>query len=177
MFDLGFYERVIPIRSRAKHTAKKIIVGAVCALALIVWIISALISEAGFVSCFVVSGVIVAIPFAVSSFSASELEYSISTTSVSLSMIYNGKRRKELFYAEAEDIVFIAPNTPQNMDKAEELEPEEHFEALSMDENGLEEWLVVFKDDKDRNHLFVFEAESGIQKLLRQLKPSAMTLR
>lgn len=177
MFDLGFYERVIPLKSPAKHTAKKIVIGVICTLALIVWIISALISEAGLVSCFVVSAVIVAIPFAVSSFSASELEYSISTTSISLSMIYNGKRRKELFYAEAEDIVFIAPNTPQNMDKAEELEPAEHFEALSQDESELEEWLVVFKDDKDRNHLFVFEAENGIQKLLRQLRPSAMTLR
>jgi len=183
MIDLGFYEKVVSIKGERKSKLKKTGVFIACGLALLVWIIAALISGAGVVACVLVSVFIAAVPFVVSSFTATELEISFSADHISLSMIYGGKRRKEVFYAEPDDIVLIAPNTKENMEKAEALSPKQRFTALSDKKSGdssaaeLKEWITVFKDDRENHYLFVFEAEDGAQKLLKALKPSAMSYR
>ncbi len=177
MLELGFYERAVPIRSRGKNTARRITVAVLAGIALVVWIISAIISGAGAVACVLVSVLIAAVPFVVSGFSATELEYSISADSVSLAMIYGKSRRKEVFFAEADDILLIAPNTKENRDYAASHSPRESFSALSEAKDGLSQWLILFKDEKENNYIFTFEAEDGIVKLLKALRPSALRLR
>ena len=174
MIELGFYERVVPMRSRAKNTVRKVGVAVACGLALIVWLFAALISGTGVVACLIVSLLIAAIPFVISSLTATELEYSISADSISLAMIYGGKRRKEVFWAEADDILLIAPNSAENQVKAEAYSPKQRFLAVS-DAEDVNQWLVVFKDEKENNYLFTFEAEDGVQKLLKMLKPAAFS--
>ena len=176
MIDLGFYERVVAIRSRSKNTTRKIIISALSGVALAVWIVIAIIMGAGVVACILVSVLIAALPFVISGFSATELEISISSDSVSLAMIYGGKRRKEVFWAEADDILLIAPATEDNLKEAESYEPKDSFNATSDDEE-MKKWLMVFKDEKENNYLFTFEAEDGVQKLLKALKPSAFKTR
>jgi len=176
MIDLGFYERVVAIRSRSKNTTRKIIISALSGVALAVWIVIAIIMGAGVVACILVSVLIAALPFVISGFSATELEISISSDSVSLAMIYGGKRRKEVFWAEADDILLIAPATEDNLKVAESYEPKDSFNATSDDEE-MKKWLMVFKDEKENNYLFTFEAEDGVQKLLKALKPSAFKTR
>lgn len=176
MIDLGFYERVVAIRSRSKNTTRKIIISALSGVALAVWIVIAIIMGAGVVACILVSVLIAALPFVISGFSATELEISISSDSVSLAMIYGGKRRKEVFWAEADDILLIAPATEDNLKAAESYEPKDSFNATSDDEE-MKKWLMVFKDEKENNYLFTFEAEDGVQKLLKALKPSAFKTR
>jgi hypothetical protein len=176
MIDLGFYERVVAIRSPKKNNMRKVIISALCGLALAVWIACALVMGAGVVACVLISVLIVAVPFVVTSFSANELEYAISADSVTLAMIYNGRRRKEIFWAEADDILLIAPNTEDNRKTAQAYEPREKFSATT--ESGeLDEWLIVFKDEKDEKYLFTFEADGGVQKLLKAIKPSAFKVR
>lgn len=176
MIDLGFYERVVAIRSRKKNSTRKVIISALCGMALAVWIILAIIMGAGVVACILVSVLIAAVPFVISGFSATELEISISSDSVTLAMIYGGRRRKEVFFAEAEDVLLIAPNTAENLKMAESYEPSDRFDATSDDEE-MKKWLMVFKDEKDNNYLFTFETEEGAQKLLKALKPSAFKTR
>lgn len=177
MLELGFYERVVPIRSRGKNTARKVTAAVLAGLALVVWIISAIISGAGVVACVLVSVLIAAVPFVVSSFSATELEYSISSDSVTLATIYGKSRRKEIFFAEPNDILLIAPNTKDNKAEADRHLPKQTFFAVSDSNDGLTQWLILFKDEKENNYLFIFEAEDGVQKLLKSLKPSALRLR
>lgn len=176
MIDLGFYERVVAIRSRKKNNTRKVIISALAGAALAVWIAVAIIMGAGVVACVLVSVLIAALPFVIGGFSATELEYSVSADSITLAQIYGGRRRKEVFWAEADDILLITPKTDDNMKSALSYEPKETFEAIS-EEDGMTEWLVVFKDEKDNNYLFVFEAEDGVQKLLKLLKPSAFRMR
>ena len=177
MIELGFYEKVVPIKAKAKHTAKKVVIGVVCALAVIIWLVSAIIAQASFVACFVVALVIAAVPFVVSSFTATELEYSVSSDSVSLAMIYGGKRRKEIFSAYPDDILLIAPATEDNVKKAEAYGLSEFYTAVTGEDASLPRWLIVFKDEKDRHYAFTFEAEDGIQKILKALKPSVISFR
>ena len=176
MIDLGFYERVVAIRSNAKNTTRRVVVSALAGVVLAIWIVLAIIMKAGVVACILVSVLIAAVPFAVSGFSATELEYAISSDSVTLAMIYGGRRRKEVFYAEAEDILLIAPSTDDNVKAAEAYDIKESFSAISNDAE-MKKWLMVFKDEKDNNYLFTFEAEDGVQKLLKALKPSAFKIR
>ena len=177
MIDLGFYERVVSIRSHKKSNTRKVIISALSGVALAVWIILAIVMGAGVVACILVSVLIAAVPFVISGLSATELEYSISSDSVTLAMIYGGRRRKEIFWAEANDILLIAPATDDNLKAAESYEPKETFEASSDGDEELKKWLIVFKDEKDNNYLFTFEAEDGVQKLLKLLKPSAFKTR
>ena len=178
MIDLGFYERVIQIKNQKKNKMKKTGIIIACGITLAVWIAIALILGAGAIACVLVSVLIVAVPFAVTSFTATELEISFSADHISLSMIYGGRRRKELFWAEPDDMVLIAPNTKENLAKADEFSPKQRFSALSGDKDeNVKEWIAVFKDSKENHYLFTFEAEEGAQKLLKALKPSAMSYR
>lgn len=182
MIDLGFYERVISIKDQKKNKTKKIGIFIACAVALLIWLIVAIVAGAAAVACVIVSVFIAAVPFAVSNLSATELEISLSPDHISLSMIYGGRRRKEVFYAEPDDMLLIAPNTKDNLAKAEALTIKERFTALSGNCNeqsaeNLKQWLAVFKDGKDNNYLFIFEAEDGAQKLLKSLAPSVMSYR
>ena len=178
MIDLGFYERVVSIKSQTKNRVRRIGVAVACGLALVVWLIASIVLGAGAVACVLVSVLIAAVPFVVSSFTGTELEISLSADHVSLSMIYGGKRRKEIFYAEPEDIVLISPNTPENLAKAEAFEPKQRFTAISKTRTEeVKEWIVVFADDKENHYLFIFEAEDGVQKLLKMLKPSTFSNR
>lgn len=177
MIDLGFYERVVTLKDQKKNRYKKIGIMIASGLAVAVWLIVSILAKAGVVACVLVSVLIAAIPFAVTSLSATELEVAISADHIMLSMIYGGRRRKEIFFAEPDDILLIAPNTPDNRRIAEDSHPKQSFEALSKEREGLCEWLVVFKDEKENNYIFIFEAEDGVQKLLKLLKPSAFRSR
>ena len=105
-----------------------------------------------------------------------EYEYCISEHEITLAKIYAKRRRKEIFSAEAKSILFIAPATDDNIKKAREYRPAEQFNVYSANtESKL--WLAVFENEKEENTLFIFEAEDSITKILRSLKPSALTLR
>lgn len=177
MIELGFYEKTLAIKKKSKHTAQKVILIVVCAVALCVWLLSALLSDMGFLACLGVSAVIVCVPVAFSSFSATELEFTVSESCVSMAMIYGGKKRKEVFTAYADDILLIAPHTPANLDRAESYSPKEIYSVIDDCEKGLCEWLIVFSNDKDDKFVFIFAAEDGIQKILKALKPAAISFR
>ena len=60
MIDLGFYERVVAIRSNAKNATRKVIISALAGVVLAIWIVLAIIMTAGVVACVLVSVLIVA---------------------------------------------------------------------------------------------------------------------
>ena len=176
MVDLGFYEKVVPASGKRKTLLRRalIIIGYI--LALLVWIGSAYSGEISPALILLVALAISGVAFLLLRRSDAEYEYSISESSVTLAKIYGKSKRKELFCAEADSILYIAPHNEINMKKAEDYRPAETYD-VHPEGAQTDLWLMVFENEKEENILFIFEAEGEATKLLRKLKPSAVTFR
>ena len=62
------------------------------------------------------------------------------------------------------------------MKKAEDYRPAETYD-VHPEGAQTDLWLMVFENEKEENILFIFEAEEEATRLLRKLKPSAVTFR
>lgn len=176
MIDLGFYEKVIKAPNRGKVMAYKVLLAAVYLLALAVWLVSSLITAKSPALIVLVTVALSVGAYFVWRGINPEYEYAITSNSLSLAMIYAGRKRKEIFFADAEKILMIAPATDENMAHALKYAPKEQFDVYTLREEA-NLWLAVFEDSDEKNVLFVFEIDEEAIKLLRLLKPSAMTYR
>ncbi len=176
MTDLSFYENVLPSPDKRKLLIIKILLISVYVIFLAVWIASSFISSRSpALIILIAAAATLVLALALSRLSV-ELEYSVSESEITLAKIYSKKRRKEIFSADADSIIFIAPLTEENMKKAESFSPAEQYRMITKNTEK-KTWLVVFEKDKDEKALFAFEAEDYVAKILKQLKPSAISFR
>ena len=176
MVDLGFYERVLPVRSRGRTLLNRILIITAYILSLLIWIGAAYRSELSPAIILVVALAISAVAFFVFRRNDAEYEYSISESEATLAKIYGKSKRREIFSAEAKSILLIAPYNEDSLKKAEEYHPAETYSVYSAEaEENV--WLMVFENEEEDNILFIFEANEEATRLLRKLKPSAMTFR
>ncbi|MBQ8140552.1 MAG: hypothetical protein IJ038_02525 [Clostridia bacterium] len=171
--DLGFYEKVVKPSRKGKNLLLKIITVAVYIIAAAIWIITSVAAErslAVIVLALLAASVIFYVILSRASF---DYEYAISDTSVTLAKIYGKSRRKEVFDIGAENILYIAPKTEDNLKKCEEFKPKSQYDIYSHRSEG-KLWLIVFETAKEERFVFVFEPEDYALKLLKTLKPSAM---
>ena len=176
MVELGFYERVLKTPNTAKTLFTKIIIIAVYAIIAISLVLSALFNGANpALSVLFIAPLSLALYIIFPKISP-EYEYCISETAITLAKIYGKSRRKEVFEAQSDAILFIAPKTEANMKKALDYRPAEQYDIYTSNPK-CEIWLAVFENEKEEKTLFIFEAESSVTKILRVLKPSAMTFR
>ena len=176
MIDLGFYEKVVPATGKKKTLLHKalIIIGYI--LALLIWIGSAYSGGISPTVILLVALAMSCVTFLMLRRNDAEYEYAISETAVTLAKIYGNSKREELFSAEAESILLVAPMNETNIKKAEDYRPAETYNVYPA-EATQNLWLMVFENEKEEKVLFVFKAEEEATKLLRKLKPSAMTFR
>ena len=176
MLDLGFYENIIKDPKSHKNLAVKILAAIICVF-LAASLLSAAIVRNFPPVIFILALVFIALLlYLVFIFFSVEYEYSISDTCVSLAKIYAKTKRKEIFSAEPDEILMIAPNTEDNMKKALDYHPKTRFDIYEKKSQD-NRWLVVLELSRGELALFVFDAPSGIEKILKKLKPSAMTFR
>lgn len=176
MVELGFYERVIKPQNTGKMLFTKIIIIAVYAITALSLVISALFNATAPALAFVLIILLSAALYIIFPMISPEYEYCISETAITLAKIYGKRRRKEIFEAPSDTILFIAPKNEANIKKALDYRPAEQYDIYNSD-SELEIWLAVFENEKEEKTLFIFEAENSVTKILRVLKPSAMTFR
>ncbi len=176
MSELSFYENVIPSPKKRKNLVIKITIISAYVIFLAVWILSAFISRrnpALIILVVTVASVVAALalrPLSV------EFEYYISDSQITLAKIYGKSRRREMFSADTDSILLIAPETEENIKKAEAYQPREQYRMATKSADK-KAWIVVFENDKDEKFLFTFDAEDYVTKILKQLKPSAISFR
>ena len=176
MVELGFYEKVIKAQNTWKLLLYKITIIAVYTITTILLFISALFNATTPALAFVLIAILSLALYIILPKISPEYEYCISETSITLAKIYGKSRRKEIFEAPSGSILFIAPKNETNMKKALDYHPTEQYDIYtSSTDCGI--WLAVFENEDEEKTLFVFEAEDSATKILRVLKPSAMTFR
>lgn len=176
MTDLSFYENVLPSPNKKKNTIIKIALILLYALVAAIWILSAFISKYNpAIILFVIALLSLALWLILRRFNV-EFEYSVSDSEITLAKIYGKSRRKEIFSADADDILLIAPETEENIKKAEAYQPRAKYRMCSQNTEK-KVWIVVFENDDEDKFLFTFEAEDYVTKILKQLKPSAISFR
>ena len=176
MVDLGFYEKVVPATGRKKTLLHKVLIIIGYIIALLIWIGAAYSGGISPTVILIVALAMSCVTFFLLRRNDAEYEYAISETAVTLAKIYGKSKREELFSAEAESILLIAPMNEMNIKNAEDYRPAETY-RVHPEEVTENLWLMVFENEKEKNILFIFEAEEDATKLLRKLKPSAMTFR
>ena len=176
MLELGFYENIVKHKRAALHFVLKILITAICVIATLATLVILSTNSYPPILTLIVLAVAAVIVYLSFIFLSVEHECSVSESSISLSRIYAKKMRRELFSADADDVLMIAPATEDNLKKAETYRPKSCFKVYDKaSEDTL--WLVVFEMKKGENALFIFTAPVGIEKIFRKIKPSALLFR
>lgn len=176
MVELGFYEKVIKGQNTGKVLLSKIIIIAVYAISVASLILSALFNATTPALAVVLIAALSIALYIIFPKISPEYEYCISETAITLAKIYGKSRRKEIFEAPSNTILFIAPKNEVNTKKALDYRPTEQYDIYTSNTQcGI--WLAVFENENEEKTLFVFEAEDSVAKILRVLRPSAMTFR
>lgn len=176
MVELGFYERVVKAQNTAKTLLTKIAVIAIYGVTVLALILSALFNATTPMLAFLLIAFLSLALYIILPRISPEYEYCISETAITLAKIYGKRRRKEIFEAQSKSILFIAPKNEANMKKALDYRPTEEYDIYTAN-TECKIWLAVFENENEEKTLFIFEAEDSVTKILRVLKPSAMTLR
>lgn len=176
MTDLSFYENVLPSPNKKKNLIIKIAAIAAYAIITLLWILSAFINKHNGALIIVVIFLLSAALWIILRIFNVEFEYSVSDSEITLAKIYGKSRRKEIFSADSDSILLIAPETEENIKKAEAYQPRNSY-RMSSPNTDKKVWIVVFEDEDEEKTLFVFEAEDYVTKILKQLKPSVISFR
>lgn len=177
MSDLGFYENVIPQISKKKLRVMKICASVITSIAIALWILQSIPAGRTFVPIFLVSLGIAIIPVVIFGFLCTDLEISITQNEFSLAKIYGKRARKELFCADAEDIISVVRKTDDGISRTEDKNISVFYSAIPKDSDGQNVWLVAFRYDPKRNACIELELTDEAKKLLRAMKPSAFSVR
>ncbi len=176
MIELGFYEKVVKFPNRGKLLLKKLVSLALTVAVMLGWMIFGFVRSLNPGLIIFVAILPALAEYFILTFTDVELEYSINDSLVTLSRIYAKSRRKTVFEAEGKDIVMIAPATEENMAKAKALSPVKTYNTVVGGESD-PLWLIVFEGEKGEKYLFRFSAEKDITRILKLLKPSALSYR
>ncbi len=174
MTDLGFYEKVVTPKSKAKLSASKIAIIVIYVIAVISSLISMI--KLGFLGGFIAIAILTLALYFILGTSDYEYEIAINESSVTLAKIFAKKRRKTVFELYEDELLFVAPVTEDNNAKAEGYAPVKRHEIYTDDEEG-DLWMIVFEREVGAREVFVFRAEDYAVKLLKSIKPSVMKFR
>ena len=105
-----------------------------------------------------------------------EYEYSLFGGTMSFSRIYGKRRRRTVFECDVKRMVLIAPDTPENRERALRTRPQREYCAVS-GKQAQNVWLAVIEEGEKQYALFFFEADDELCAKLRFYNPSAMTRR
>ena len=173
MIDSVFYEKVIKPEGKGKLLLIRVISVALFVVFSAVWVISSFVAGRNPALIFLILVVFSVILFIVFMKTGFEYEYSISDTEITLSKIYQKRRRKEIFALDADNILYIAPKSESNLKKCEEFKITARYDIYSPNTDE-KIWMIVFENKKEERVLFSFEADDSAAKLLKMIKPSVM---
>lgn len=107
-------------------------------------------------------------------YGSAEYEYIFSGGTFCFSKIYGKQKRKELLSLNLEKAVLIAPKTPDNLKKADGLNPEKVYHA-TVNPKAEDIWLIVFESDKKEKatEVVFFHADERTVRFLRRTNPHA----
>ena len=101
-----------------------------------------------------------------------EYEYAIYSGSFFVAKIYGKKKRKELLEIDLKQAKLIAPRNEEYLEKADALNPQEIFFAVSSPKSDAL-WMIVYPISEKANALLFFEADERSIAILRKENPRA----
>ena len=167
MNNSGTYEKIVKVKNRGKHLAKKISVILAYALFFSIWLISAVNTPKKIVP-IIVAGILATLLLVILTWKYLQVEYEYSFWygNMSIAKIYAKRKRKAIIETEIKDLLLIAPATDEYILRAEHFEIEERVIAVSS-ENADDIWLAVTGGKDERRVLIFFEADERSLAMLR----------
>ena len=99
-----------------------------------------------------------------------EYEYSFCQGTLTLSKIYGKRKRKAIKDVALQKLIFISPATDENIEKAEQLNPDDRFICVS-NEYASDIWLLVTGEEKEPRSFIFIEADERILGILKSNAP------
>ena len=177
MNNLQTYERIVKAANTRKRVAIKISLILSYLLFFSLWLIFALNNPNIFIPIIIAGALSTFGAFRISwKYIQIEYEYSFCYGDMNVSKIYGKRKRKALAHADIKSLLFIAPATQENINKAEKLEIEERIIAVSSEEAD-NIWLAVTGDKDEKRLMMFFEADERSLALLKSVNPYAFSKR
>ena len=168
------YEKIVKVKN-AKQTAKLISGILLYVLYLTVWLFIGILNPESSILIFIL-GILTCLLIVLITWKYLfvEYEYSFCQGTLFISKIYGKRKRKELIEINLNKLTLIASATDENIQKAENLQPESRIISVSS-EYADDIWLLVTGEENEPRILIFIEADDRALAILKMNAPFAFT--
>ena len=174
MASAQFYEKIIKVKN-SKQTAKLISGILLYVLYIAVWAFIGILKPKSSILIFT-AGILSALLIILVSWKYLflEYEYSFYQSTLTIAKIYGKRKRKAIIEVNLQKLTLIAPATEENIQKAENLTPEQRIISVS-NEYAETIWLLVTGEENEPRILIFIEADDRTLSILKSNAPFAFT--
>ena len=176
MLNTQLYEKIVKVKS-AKRTAMFISAILLYTLYIAVWVFAGILNPERSILIFI-GGILSCLLIVLISWKYLflEYEYSFCQGTLSIAKIYGKRKRKSLIETDLSKLILVASATEENIQKADNLQPEKRIISVS-NEYAEDIWLLVTGEENEPRILIFIEADERALSILKSNAPLAFTKR